>query len=152
MNVQAYVIDLSLAAIAIGLYLHVSHCSGKYLTRAEFDEYVAAVRPGGEPVAKRQWEADGAAGRDVALHTADCDNADAALRGRPDLRDGDGARADVHDADAFHGNGDANPVRMIPDRREDADVGLSPSCAPEVTHERVGEVREGDKRPGGGNG
>lgn len=79
MNIQAYVIDLSLAAVAVGLYLHVSHCSGKYLTRAEFDEYVAAVQPGGEPVAKRQWEADGAAGRDVALHTADCDNAAAAI-------------------------------------------------------------------------
>lgn len=40
MNVQAYIIDLSLAAIAIGLYLHVSDCERENLSRAKLDEHV----------------------------------------------------------------------------------------------------------------
>lgn len=108
MNIQAYVIDLSLAAVAIGLYLHVSNCERENLSRAKLDEHVAAVSPREKQLTSRQGEVSCSAWRDVVPPTADCDHANAAFRGRPDLHDGNRASADVRDADAFHGTNDAH--------------------------------------------
>lgn len=35
------IFSLSLAALGTGFFFHISDCKSKYLTRAEFDEYVA---------------------------------------------------------------------------------------------------------------
>ncbi len=149
MNIQTYVIDLSLAAIAIGLYLHVSDCERENLSRAKLDEHVAAVSPGEKPLTSQQGEVLGSAGRDVMSPTADCDHANATLRGCPDLHDGNRAPADVRDADAFHGTNDAHAVTTLTHRREDADIGPVPPRLAKVSHERVDEVRERDERADG---
>lgn len=46
MNLYHYAIDFVLASLAITLILHISKCDRKYLTRAEFDEHLAACRDG----------------------------------------------------------------------------------------------------------
>lgn len=44
MNLYHYMIDFVLASLAITLILHISECDGKHLSRAEFDEHLAACR------------------------------------------------------------------------------------------------------------
>ena len=150
-NYMAYIIDLALmvAFLGVGFVLHVLDHGRKYVTRAEFDKHVAAVRMGAEPV-RGQRDGDGVAGRDAVPLAADGDHADAALGGRPDLHDGDRAPADVRDADALHGDRDSNSVVAASRRREDADAGLRPSGSAEVAAERVDEVRE--RNGGAGDG
>lgn len=148
-NYMAYIIDLALMVVllGVGFVLHVLDHGRKYVTRAEFDKHVAAVRTGAEPVCGER-DGDGVAGRDAVPLAADENHADAALGGRPDLHDGDRTSADVRDADALHGDRDSNSVVAASRRREDADAGLRHSGAAEVAAERVDEVRE---RNGGAN-
>lgn len=141
-----YAVDLSIAAVALGLYLHVSDCERNYLSRAELDEHVAAVGLADVAAIGRQGEVLGASRRDVVPPAADCNHADAALRGRPDFRDGNGASAHISDAEAFHGTNDAHVVPMLPYRRECADAGASMPCADDIAHKRVDEVRKWDER------
>lgn len=76
------ILSLSLAALGTGFFIHISDCKSKYLTRAEFDEYVASEKasPGGQGKVVR------APGGDVAPSTVDVDHADPAVAGSSDIR------------------------------------------------------------------
>lgn len=153
MNYTVYIIDLALAfaLLWVAFILHVSDDGGKHVAGAEFNEHVAAVRTGAEPVAGGQGDVDGVAGSDAVPPAIDGDHAVAAFGGRPDLHNGNRTLTDIRDADALHGNRDTNSVVEPSLRREDADAGLCPSGASEVAAERVDEVRKRNDGAHGSN-
>lgn len=92
MNIGFYFLDLSVALIAIGAFLHISKCDREHVTRAEFDKHLAEMRV--------ELERLGASRRDVVPSAADVNHVDAGLSAVPDLHDGNGPDADVGDDDA----------------------------------------------------
>ena len=149
MKPELYILDLAIAGIGIGLYMHISDCSGKYLARAEFDEHIAAVRCADGMAIRRQGEIDRAAGSYVLPPSVNRDDARASVAAGADFRDGDRAPADVCDADALHGLRDAKLPDVPTNACENADARSIPLHAAEVADERIDEVRKGNERPDG---
>jgi len=92
MNLGFYFLDLSVALIAIGAFLHISKCDREHVTRAEFDKHLAEMRV--------ELERLGASRRDVVPPAANVNHVDAGLSAVPDLHNGNGPDADVGDDDA----------------------------------------------------
>lgn len=107
-----------MAALGTGFFLHTSDCQSKYLTRAEFDEYVASEKSS----LCGQGKVVRAPGGDVMPSATNVNHAVPAVAGGAHFHDGDRACADVGDAKPLHGRGNADFVRVPADGDEKADA------------------------------
>lgn len=130
------IFSLSLAALGTGFFFHISDCKSKYLTRAEFDEYVASEKTS----LCGQGEVVRASGGDVALSAVDVDHADPAVAGGANLHHADRARTDIGDAKPLHGHGDAKRVCASANGDKEADTRPVATQPAEVAHKRVDEM------------
>ena len=145
MNLYHYAIDFVLASLAITLILHISKCDRKYLTRAEFDEHLAACRDGvvDNPLVYCKGIVRQSARRNVS-HISANNHADAALRGCPDLCDRHHTAADVADTDALHGDEKIHFPATLSRGNEHADTRSVKTHPLEVAAKRVEEMRNGN--------
>lgn len=142
---QTAIYAFSIAALGTGFFLHISDCQSKYLTRAEFDEYVASEKSSlcGQGKVVRAPRVD------VMPSATNVNHAVPAVAGGAHFHDGDRACADVGDAKPLHGRGNADFVRVPADGDEKADARPVAPHSAEVAHKRVDEMRGGDRRANG---